>query len=99
MALLSAGSNSAETGLRTEEIAHKEADVSRTLGETPHEIGKPVAAVRDVDADAIAILDEPALQVGAHSVQHLKSEVVLGNLFRRGMANGRRNHARLVRGD
>ncbi len=39
------------------------------------------------------------MQVGAHSVQHLKFEIVLGYLLRRCVANGRRDHPRVVRGD
>src|SRR5260370_15109536 len=80
-------------------MAENETEVCGTFGEAAHKVGEPVLAVGNVDADAIAILDEPALQIGAHPVQHLKLEIVFGNLLRRGMANGRRNRARVVRGD
>src|SRR5229473_5664967 len=83
--------------LRAEKIAENEAEVRWPFGKAPHEIRKPVLAVGNVDADAVAILDEAALQIGAHSVQHLKLEIVLGDLLRGGMANGRRDHARIVR--
>src|SRR6266436_9107956 len=88
-----------EWTLVAEEITRQEGDVGGTLGETAHEVGEPVLAVRNVDANAVAILDEPALEVSAHSVQHLKFEIVLGNLLGGSMPDGGRDHARVVRGD
>src|SRR5205823_10582115 len=83
--------------LLAEESADQEAEVCGTLGKTPHKIRKPVFAIRNVHADAIAILDQLALQISAYSVQHLKLKIVLGDLLRRGKANGCGNHARVVR--
>ncbi len=85
--------------LPSQEIADEEADVGGTLCETAHEVGKPVAAEGNIDPDAIAILDQLALEIGAHAVQHLKFEIVLGNLLSRGKANGRGDHMRVVGGD
>src|SRR3977135_903833 len=82
-----------------EKMAEEEADVGGALGEAAHEIGEPVLAERDVDADAIAVPDQASLQVGANAVEHLKLEVIFGDLLGRRMADGRRDHPRIVRGD
>src|SRR5260370_8874286 len=68
-------------------------------GEATYEVGKPGLAGGNVEGVSVAILDEAALQIGAPSIQHLKLEIVLGNLLRRRMANGRGDHARIMRGD
>src|SRR5260370_7439290 len=91
-----AGNCSAATNLGTEEIADEEAEVGGAFGEAAHEVGEPVLAVRDVDADAIAVLDEPALQIGAHSIQHLKFEIVLGHLLACRITTPSRDPTRLL---
>ena len=51
-----------------EEVAGEDGYVGGALGKAAHEVGEPVAAVGDVDAQAIALFDQAALQVGAHNV-------------------------------
>src|ERR1700738_2348822 len=82
-----------------EEVAGEEGYVGGALGQTAHEVGEPVAAVGDVDAQAIAVFDEAALEIGAHAVEHLALEVIFSNLFGGGEANGRGDHGGIVRGD
>src|SRR6267143_7673 len=81
--------------LGPEEIAEEEGEIGRALGEAAHEIGKPVAAERDVNAEAVAVLDELALQVDSHAVQHLELEIVLGDFLCGREANGLCDHARI----
>ena len=82
-----------------EEVAGEEGYVGGALGQTAHEVGEPVAAVGDVDAQAIAVFDEAALQVGAHTVEHLELKIILGDLFGGGEANGCGDHGGIVSGD
>src|SRR6266404_4004477 len=84
------------SGLGPEEIAQEEGEVGRPLGQAAHEIGKPIAAVWNINAEAIAVFNELALQVGSHAVQHLELKIVLGDFFGRREANGLRDHARIV---
>src|SRR4029077_2472142 len=84
--------------LRAEEISQHEAEVGRALGKTAHEVGEPVVAIRNVNAQPVAILHKLALQVGAHAIKHLKLEIILGDLLGGRPANGFRNHVRIVRG-
>src|SRR5216683_1233669 len=98
-ALPSAASNSAERDLRTEEVADEEAKVRGPLGEAPHKVRKPIVSERNVNADAIAVADEPALEIGAHAVQQLEFEIILGNLLGSGVADGCCDHARIMGGD
>ena len=85
--------------LRAEEIAQQEAEVGGALGETAHEVGEPVVAVRNVNAQRGSHPSQAALQVGAYAIEHLKLEIILGDLLGRRPANGLRNHVRIVRGN
>src|SRR5450631_1556955 len=58
--------------LSLEEVLGQEEDVGGTLGEATHEVGVPLGAEGDVDADAVALLDKPALEVAADAVEHLE---------------------------
>src|SRR3979490_347161 len=80
-------------GLGAQDVAQKEDKVGGTLGQTAHEIGKPVAPIGDVNTDPIPIFDELPLQVRAHSVKHLKLEIILGDLLRGCEANRLRDHS------
>ena len=51
-------------------------DVGRALAQPAHEVGKPLAPERNVDAHAVALLGERGLQIAAHAVQQLKLESV-----------------------
>src|SRR5271156_2740657 len=82
-----------------QKASDKETEVGGALGKAAHEIRDPIVAVGDVDAQAIAVFHQHALQVGTHAVQHLKLEIVFGNLPGGCRANGFRDHARVVRGD
>src|SRR5580698_9211683 len=53
------------------EGAQEEAHVRGSLGEPPHEIAVPVAAIRHVDADEAALVGQPQLLVGSDAVEHL----------------------------
>lgn len=45
-------------------------------GEAPHDVGIPVAAIRDVDSHAIPDTHQFVLKVAPHTVQHLKLKLV-----------------------
>ncbi len=57
-----------------EEVLREEEHVGGTFGQTAHEIGVPLGAEGDVDADAEAFSDELALQVATDAVEHLELE-------------------------
>src|SRR5215472_4325690 len=57
-----------------EEVFGEEEDVGGAFGEATHEVGVPLGAEGDVDADAVALRDELALQIAADAVEHLKLE-------------------------
>jgi hypothetical protein len=63
-----------------EEITGEEGQVGGAFGESAHEIGKPVLAVGNVDADAKTVADQPALQIGAHAVEHLELKIAFRDL-------------------
>jgi hypothetical protein len=63
-----------------EEITGEEAQVGGAFGESTHEVGKPVLAVGNVDADAKTVADQPALQIGAHAVEHLELKIAFRDL-------------------
>ena len=63
-----------------EEVFGEEEDVGGALGEAAHEVGVPLGAEGDVDADAIAFGGEAALEVAADAVEHLELEGVLVDL-------------------
>src|SRR6267378_4658968 len=86
-------------GLGPQDVAQKEDQVGGALGQAAHEIREPVAPIRDINTDPVAILDELPLQVGAHAVKHLKLEIILGDLLRGCEANRLRDHSRIVGGD
>ena len=62
------------SGLGSEEVARQEEDVGGAFGQPAHEVGVPLGAEGDVDADAVALADELALQVAADAVEHLELE-------------------------
>jgi len=57
-----------------EEVFGQEEDVGWSLGEAAHEVGVPLCAEGDVDADAETFGDEGALEVAADAVEHLELE-------------------------
>src|SRR5215470_2897186 len=85
--------------LGAEEVADEEHQVGGALGEPAHDVGKPVLPVRNVDAQAIAVANQAALQILANAVEHLEFEIVLGNLFLGRPADSLRNHAWIVGGN
>src|ERR1700730_4036434 len=82
-----------------EEVRGEEGYVGGGLSQAAREVGEPVAAVGNVDAQAIAVFDEAALQIGAHTVEHLEFKIIFGDLFGSGEANGRGDHGGIVRGN
>jgi len=59
-----------------EEVFGQEEDVGRAFGEAAHEVGVPLGAEGDVDADAEALGGEFALEIAADAVEHLELEGV-----------------------
>src|ERR1700722_16782753 len=57
------------------QIPRDEPDVGGAFGESPHEVRIPRGAVRNVQTQAIAQIDNAALQIAANSIQHLKLEL------------------------
>jgi hypothetical protein len=57
-----------------EEIPGQEEDVGGAFCEAAHEVGVPLVAEGDVDADAVALGGEFALEVAADAVEHLEFE-------------------------
>src|SRR5260221_1972438 len=82
-----------------EHAADDEPDVGRALAETPHEIWKPLAAKRDVDAQRVAVGGKLRLQVGPDAVEHLKFEPISSEALRGGELDGLGNHGRIMRRD
>src|SRR5208283_3529593 len=82
-----------------EVVAEDEADVGGALGQAAHEVGEPLSAEGHINAHAVAITHKLALEVGAHSIEHLKLKIILGDSLFRGPADGCRNHAGIVRGN
>jgi hypothetical protein len=60
--------------LISEEVLREEEDVRGALGEAAHEVGVPLGAEGDVDANAEALRGELALEVAADAVEHLELE-------------------------
>src|SRR2546425_273998 len=85
-------------GLVPEEIAQEEPQIGGPLGQSAHEIGKPVAAIWNINAEAVAVFNELSLQVGSHAIKHLELKIVLGDFLCGREANGLRDHARIVGG-
>src|SRR5215469_781080 len=75
-------------GCAAKKVFCEENQICGALGEAAHKVREPILAKRDVDADAIALLDELLLQVRADSIQHLKFKFVLGDVLLGGKADG-----------
>ena len=69
------------TLLFSEEIRNEEPDIGRAFRQTAHEVGVPVRAKWNVDADGITFLDQLFLQIAADTVQHLKLDGLLGQAY------------------
>jgi|HubBroStandDraft_1064217.scaffolds.fasta_scaffold00870_16 hypothetical protein len=72
--LLTTGHRSLDTASRPQQIPRDEQDIGRPLAQPPHEVGIPLAAEGNVDADAPAVTRELSLQVAADAVEHLEFE-------------------------
>src|SRR5439155_11229419 len=57
--------------LPLDEAPEHEGDVGRPLGEAAHEVGHPLRAEGDVDADPVPLPRERLLQVAPHAEEHL----------------------------
>src|ERR1700674_5170194 len=57
-----------------EEVFGQEDDVGGAFGEAAHEVGVPLRAEGDIDADAVALGRETALEIAADAVEHLELE-------------------------
>ena len=57
-----------------EEVFYEEEDVGGAFGQAAHEVGVPLRAKGDVDADAVVFGGQATLQVAADAVEHLEFE-------------------------
>jgi len=78
------------------QVADKKNNVCGALSQASHEIGIPVRAVGNVDADIVAIPSKLLLQIAPYAVQHLEFERVFRDIsdlneFLRGL-----DYARIV---
>ena len=64
-----------------------------------HEVGVPLAAEGDVDADVVSLGDELALQIAANAKKHLKFEMTAVDVALRDKGFGGRDHFFVVRGE
>jgi hypothetical protein len=69
-----------EGDLALEEVLCEEEDVGGALGQAAHEVGVPLGAEWNVDADAEAFGSELSLQVAADAVEHLELEGGFGDV-------------------
>ena len=68
-------------GLFLKEIPRQERHVCRAFRQPPHEIRIPLAPERDIEANVIALLRQLELKITAYSIQHLKFEMLFGNVL------------------
>ena len=61
-------------GLFFQHVSGYEEDVGGALGEAAHEVGVPLVAEGNVDADVVAFFDELLLEVATDAVEHLEFE-------------------------
>src|SRR6187401_2983021 len=62
-----------------EDGANDKADVGRSFAKPTHEIRKPLATERNVNADSTAFRDQCRLKIATDAVQHLELEPICGN--------------------
>src|SRR5829696_974031 len=56
------------------QVREEEVEVGGAFGEAAHEVGVPLGAVGEVDAEAVAFGDDLLLEVAADAVEHLELE-------------------------
>ena len=81
-----------------EEVPGQEEHVGRSLSQPAHEVGIPLAAKGNVDAHLVAVAHQLALQIAAHSIQHLKLEMAGSMPRAAAYAFDGCNHGLVVRG-
>src|SRR5260370_15771525 len=79
-------------------MAQEDPQIGGPLGQWAHEIGKQVAAIWNINAEAVAVFNELSLQVGWHAIKDLEVKMVLGGFLGGREANGLGDHARIVGG-
>src|SRR5450756_1951719 len=72
----------------TQQVLGEEEDVRGAFSQPAHEVGIPFATKRDVDANVVAFADQPALQIAAHSIEHLEFKMIGGDALILGIAFG-----------
>src|SRR5687768_5279943 len=82
-----------------EHAAENEQDVGGPLGEPAHEIRIPLGPVRHVDAQSIALSQQPALEIPPDAEQHLELEAVLTDVALAREGADALDHVRIVGGD
>ena len=80
-------------------VFRDEEDVRRALSEAAHEVGVPLAAEGNVNANVVALGNKTALQVAADTEEHLEFEVVSIDAVLCGEALCRGDHLLVVRGE
>ena len=73
-------------------------NIGGALTQSPHKVGIPLAAERDVDADPPALAHQTLLQVAADAIKHLELERIAGQFFCSGKSLGLPNDIFVVRG-
>jgi hypothetical protein len=82
--------------LVAEKILGQEQNIRWPLRQTPHKVGIPLGAERDINPHAPAILYQTLLQVAPYAVQHLKLEGVMRDRLARGESFGLVNDGFIV---
>src|SRR5215218_7612392 len=63
-------------GSALHQVGEEEVEVGGAFGEAAHDVGVPLGAVGEVDAEAVAFGDNLLLEVAADAVEHLELEAV-----------------------
>src|SRR5208337_5186606 len=69
-----------------EEVSRKEEHVGGTFCEATHKVGIPLRSKRNIYAHFVAVAYQVALQIAAHSIQHLKLEMFAADPARRSVS-------------
>src|SRR5258707_74770 len=83
-------------GLLAKQVSQNEQDICRTLGQATHVIGIPGTAEGHVQTHAVALRDQPALEIPAYAVQHLELEGISRDLSLGGVSLSGGNHIFVV---
>src|SRR5690242_16660588 len=85
--------------LTPEDVACDEHQVGRALGHPARQVGIPLRAEGNVDADVIALARQLFLQVTADAIEHLELEARARDVVRLGVTDGLTDDMLVVSGD